>query len=419
MNLLIGLLFALAPQEGEGPGTPADWARALDELDLSLSLGDFTAEFGGELSLELLVFDQESPGLTLEDAPLRSDHYHRTRWEDSPEIVARLKLFLDGTYGRWLTWFVEGRADRGAPAIADEDWGARFEQYWVRLELPDAPWAPKLTLGKFAAPIGNFLPRHEPSKNPLVSMPIAYDHVTSFATVGDTPAQLRARRDAPDVKDWRVPIWREVYGTGAMLSGQAGTLSYAAALMNSAPATWAADWTLHEGDFRDPNVYLRMAWALHPSTTLGATWSRGPYERQDADALPRGRDAGDFPQTLAGVDVQYGWGDLDVFAEAYWTRFDAPATGEIDLVTWYVEGKYTILPGLFGAARVGQVQFGDVRDASGELHQWDRNVTRVEFGGGYFFTKNLFLKSGVELNYTHGGREPHDTLWMTQWVLAF
>ena len=153
MSLLLGVLLALAPQDGDGPGTPADWARALDDLDFSMSLGEFTAELSGEFSLELLVFDQESPGLTLEDAPLRSDHYHRTRQEDSPEVVARLKLFVDGTWGRWLTWFMEGRADRGAPALEGEDWGARFEQYWVRLEIPDAAWAPKLTLGNSPIPV--------------------------------------------------------------------------------------------------------------------------------------------------------------------------------------------------------------------------------------------------------------------------
>jgi hypothetical protein len=419
MSLILAAALLAPLQEEEGLGTPADWARALDGLDLSLSVGDLSVELAGELSAELLVFDQESPGLSLEDAPLRSDHYKRTRQEDRSEVVARAKLFLEIAYADWLSASVEARADRGAPAIEGEAWGARLEQYWVRLEVPGVAWAPRFTLGKFAAPVGNFLPRHQPSKNPLPAFPILYDHVTTFASVGDVPAQLLARRDRPTVKDWRAPVWREVYGTGAMLSGDRGTFTYAVAVMNSAPGTWGFDWSLHQGDFRDPNLYLRAAWAVHPSTTLGASWSRGPYERQDADGLPRGRDAGDFPQTFAGADVAWAWGDLDVFAEVCWTRFDAPATGGVDLLAWYTEAKVTLLPGLFAAARLGQVRFGEVRDAAGESHRWDRDTTRVEFGGGYFFTKNLFLKSAVMLNYAHGGREPHDTLWMTQWVLSF
>jgi hypothetical protein len=414
MSALLAMALLLQDEAG-----PLDWIRALDELDFSVSAGDALLELSGELNLELHVFDQESPGLSLEDAPLRSDHYQRTRVEDSPEVVARVKLFLDGGWGDWVEWFVEARADRGAPALEGEAWGARLEQYWLRLQLPDAPRAPKLTLGKFAAPLGNFLPRHEPLKNPFIAYPLLYDHITTFASVGDRPAQLLARRDRADVKDWRAPVWREVYGTGAMLSGDLGPVAWSAALMNSAPATWGFDWTWHEGDFRDPAAYLRASWAVHPSTTVGASWSRGPYERQDADGLPGGRDAGDFPQTFAGADLAWAWGDLDVFAEAAWTRFDGPAVGEIDLWTWTAEAKYTLLPGVFAAARLGQVLFGDVRDAAGEEHQWDRNVTRVEFGGGWFLSRNLLLKSQVELTYQHGGREPHDTAWLTQWVLAF
>ena len=29
MSLLLGLVLTLAPQEGDGPGNPVDWARAL------------------------------------------------------------------------------------------------------------------------------------------------------------------------------------------------------------------------------------------------------------------------------------------------------------------------------------------------------------------------------------------------------
>jgi hypothetical protein len=411
-------ILALALSLQDDPG-PLDWVRALDDLDLSVSAGEATFDLSGELSVELHIFDQESPGLSLEDAPLRSDHYKRSRFEDSPELVARAKIFLDGGWGDWLIWSAEARADRGAPALEGEAWGARLEQYWVRLEIPGSPRLPRLTLGKFAAPLGSFLPRHEPLKNPFIAYPLMYDHVTSFATVGDSPARLLARRDVPDIKDWRVPVWREVYGTGAMLSGDLGSVAWSAALMNSAPATWAADWTLHEGDFRDPAAYLRASWAVHPSTTVGASWSRGPYERQDSDGIPRGRDAGDFPQTLAGVDAAWAWGDLDLFAEAAWTRFDGPEVKEIDLWSWYAEAKYTLLPGIFAAVRLGQVLFGEVRDAAGEERQWDRNVTRVEFGGGWFLARSLLIKSQVELTYTHGGREPHDTAWLTQWVLQF
>jgi hypothetical protein len=189
--------------------------------------------------------------------------------------------------------------------------------------------------------------------------------------------------------------------------------------MNSAPGTWAWDWNYHSGDFKAPNVYLRGAWALDPATTVGASWSRGPYNRDDADGIPPGRDAGDFPQTLAGVDLQWASGDWDVFAELIWTRFEAPNLEDLELVSWYVEGKYTILPGLFGAARLAQTTFGEIEDAAGESRQWDRNVYRIELGGGYFFTKNLFVKLTGQVNRHAGGREPDDDLLALQLGLGF
>ena len=427
MTPFAAVLFLFAPaQEVEEATDIFEWARQVDDLDLSWTLGDFEFEVSGELDVEFFFFNDEAPGISLEEAPLRQrvsgsptdTAYKRTRTEDGPEGGGRLQLFLDGFYHDWLAWSLESRIDTGSPTREGESVGARFEQYWLRLMWPEEP-ALNFQLGKFPAPIGNFIPRHYPRANPLTTFPLPYDQVTSFMYKLDTPAVVLNRRDVPDVKDWRVPIWRGVYGTGAMAFGDVGDFHYAAAVMNSAPATWAFDWNLHSGDFKDPNLYLRAAYRPHISTRIGASWSRGPYDREDAKGIPAGRDTGDFPQTLAGMDLEYSRGDFDFFAEAYWTRFESPGIDDLELWTCYVEGKYTFLPGLFGAVRLGQMFFGEIDDASGESHQWDRNISRVEFGGGYFFTRNLFFKTTVQLNYTMGGREPNDHMVMTQIGLGF
>src|SRR5436190_11987120 len=145
---LLALSCALGQDE---PGDPFAWARSLDELDLSVSWGDFSAELHGELDLELLVFGKEAPGLSLEDPPLRSNHYKRTRVEDGPEGVERLTLILDGAFQDWLSYDVEARVDHGAPAEEGEAVGARLEQYWLRGSIPSSGLA-HLQLGKFAAP---------------------------------------------------------------------------------------------------------------------------------------------------------------------------------------------------------------------------------------------------------------------------
>jgi hypothetical protein len=43
----------------------------------------------------------------------------------------------------------------------------------------------------------------------------------------------------------------------------------------------------------------------------------------------------------------------------------------------------------------------------------------VELGGGYFYTRNFFTKMTMQLNYTMGGREPRDHLFVWQTGLTF
>lgn len=391
-----------------------DWARELDEIDLSASWGPLEVELGGSLELELFVYGDEAPGVSVEDAALRSDHYKRPGQADSPEGGGRLKLTLDGAWGERVTWFFEGRIDHGAPFEEGEAVGARVEQAWIETAVLEAS-ALDLRLGKFAPPLGNFLPRHQPRQNPLVTFPLPYDHITTFMQPTDTAAVVLNRRDRPDVKDWRVPIYREVYGWGGQLAGQLGPATWAVAVTNSAPGSWAFDWNARDA----PTLYLRGTWALDATATLGASFAKGAYNTDDADGMPAGQDAADFPQTLAGVDLQWASGDLDVFAELIWTRFEAPLVDDLDLWSWYVEAKYTFLPGLFGAARLAQMAFGEIDDAAGESRRWDRTAYRVELGGGYFFTRNLFLKTTVQINRLAGGREPDDDLWAVQLGLGF
>jgi hypothetical protein len=412
------LVVAFLGSFQEEPSDLFGWARRLDDLDLSAAWGDLEVEASGELDFEYFAFGGEAPGISVEEAPLRTEHYKFRREAESPEAGGRLQLFLDAFYQDWLGAFVEFRADHGSPAEEDQALDARLEQYWARFMVPGQP-ALNFQAGKFAAPVGNFIPRHAPRTNPLTTFPLAYDHVTSFMYMVDATDTVLSRRDVEDVKFWRVPIWQAVYGTGAMAFGAVGDLSYAVAAMNAAPGTWPWDWTLRNDDFDRPSVYLHAGYAPDIGTKLGASWARGPYDRHDAVGIPPGRETWDFPQTLAGLDFEYSRGDFDLFAELIWTRFEAPLIDDMDLWTYSVEGKYTFLPGLFGAVRFAQIFFGEIEGSDGERHEWDRDLARVELGGGYFFTRNLFLKATVQLNSTHGGREPDDNMLMVQLGLGF
>lgn len=434
MMLLVAMCLGTAPQEGEeAPSSDVfQWARDVDEWDLSWEWGDAWFELSGEFDIEAFFFGDEAPGVHVEDSAVRGGDYSRSEEADSPEAGFRLQLFLDGGYEDWLEWMVEGRLD-GTSSVGGNV-GARIEQAFLTLNLME-PDLVRLRLGKFSAPLGNFIERHAPNRNPLTTWPLAYDHITAITSAGDSAASLEVNRDVPDIKDWYTPIWQAVYGTGAMGFGTIGDVTYAVAVMNSAPGTLPEDWDPSD-DFTYPNVYLRASVPLDVTTQVGASWSRGPYKRgrERANAAGPGPgpgppvpgagpsfrfDASEYPQTLAGVDASFQLGKVQAFSEVYWTRFEGPLFKEAELWTWYVEGRYSILPGLFAATRLAQMYFDRVSGASGLSLTWDRDVSRVELGGGYFFTPNLFLKATGQLNYHMGGREPNDHMLMIQTGITF
>lgn len=414
---MIALVMALAlgaPQEGDY----FEWARRLDELDLTWKWGEFEFEASGELDFEFFAFPHEAPGVSVEEAALRARHYDETHEADSPELGGRFSIFLDGFRGEWLTWSIEARTDLGSPAEHGESLDARMEQYWARLTIPGEAWA-NLQVGKFAAPFGNFIPRHYPKANPLTTYPLPYDHVTTFLGPSDATATVLGRREKDEVKTWRVPIFQAVYATGAMAFGRVGPLDYAVAVMNMAPAAWAWDWSLRGRDLDYPTLVGRVGWTPDISTKVGASWAKGAIDRHDVAGVPQGREVGDFPQTMAGMDFEYSRGDLDFFGEVVWSRFEAPLVEDMDFWSAYVEGKYTFLPGLFGAARAGFMRFGEIHDAAGRMRSWDYDTGRLELGGGYFFTRNFFVKATGQWNHTLGGADEDDPLFMMQVGLGF
>jgi len=416
VSLLVACLAAC--QGADESGDWLDWARAIGDAELSVRSGDFQADLSGELVLQGFFFAPHDPGLSMEEAAIRAKHYDPTRDLSSPDLGGRFEAVLDLSFQDWLEGSVDLRADRGIASDAGREFGARLEQYWLRA-TPSGQTVFHVQLGKFAAPFGNFIPRSSSTQNPFPTFPLPYDHVTSFVYASDTPSAILARRDAPRSKEQRVPVWEELYATGAMIFGNEGSFRYAAAVMNSAPASWPYDWDLRTTDYRIPNVYLRASMAVDISTTLGASFARGPYEKWNDYWIPAGRSATDFNQSVWGVDASYSAGHLELFAEGIVSRFQTAFANTLELASYYAEAKYTFLPGFFGALRVGQIRFGTVRDSAGDRVHWDRDTTRLEVGTGWFFTKNLFVKASYQTNQALGGDLPLESMLMMELVLAY
>ena len=83
-----------------------------------------------------------------------------------------------------------------------------------------------------------------------------------------------------------------------------------------------------------------------------------------------------------------------------------------------VEGRYRILPGLYGAARWDHLGFSDVEGSAGR-RDWDAAVTRIEAGIGYSLRRNILLKVAYQHNDRDGGRVPTLGIGAAQLVYWF
>ena len=85
---------------------------------------------------------------------------------------------------------------------------------------------------------------------------------------------------------------------------------------------------------------------------IGATATAGPYLNGDlTSAQTAGRSWKSYHQTLIAPDVEYGVGHFDLRAEYDYASYDVPSNGSIVGHAGYVEGRYTVTPRLFVAAR--------------------------------------------------------------------
>jgi hypothetical protein len=371
----------------EEPADPFDWIEKLDHVPLALQTPSrwIAAAYTGTLEFEGYIMDTRSPGLIRPDDPFFN-------------FRNRNKLTL--SVGEHLSVFVEERTDRGF----DPDDGrvrASFEQYFVRWKPFDEPWL-HLQAGKFATPVGNYVPRLETFDNPMIRAPLPYDFLT---TVGDgkvvpnVTAQL-ARRDLPDkTARWVPMIWGPVYHTGVEALGAVDKFDYAVAVTDAALSARPGQWDL-DSDTNDKfNYSARLGYSPLIGCQLGVSAAIGPYLKRRGAT----RRFEHEQQQVYGADASYSIGHWEFWSEFYASRWQVPHVRE-DLLAYayYVETRYKFTPGFYGSLRWGQIFFGQISDANGRPTRWDRDAWRVEAGLGYYFARNLVGRIQYEHNHQNG-----------------
>ena len=157
---------------------------------------------------------------------------------------------------------------------------------------------------------------------------------------------------------------------------------------------------------------------VEPVTGLiaGVSLSRGAW--LDDNVVPAASD-GDYRQQAIGIDAEYSRDRWLVRGELIRSTWQLPSIAPaLKAVTGFAEGRVRVHPRLFFAGRVDRLDFSRVQTAAA-LQKWDAPVTRVEAGGGWYFSRYLIGKLTVQHNWRDGGRVRERTFASAQMLFWF
>ena len=376
---------------------------------------------------EPVVFVSGTFDISLSDAGEDARHANLQRRSDSPFSHLRLNLLADVVAGERLTLFNQLPIDPSGRATL-----AGFLRSYVRYELfarGDADLS--IEAGKIPTPFGHFTERSYTDKNPLLGYPLIYHYATSMRSnqLPASNAELLTRRGQGPAARF------EGYSGGGSPSGFRGLpLIYDSCWDFGASAigsVWRFEYlvAITQGTLSDPRssgvdnndghqLALRLGFVPFTGLLVRGSFARGPYlDSAVGDTLrASGSEVEDFDQQIVGLSLEYGIRHLQIHAEVVANSWESPTiqdnrnrSEDLEVLGYYVEGKYNLRPGLFAAVRYGGLRFGEIDDgAGGSISKpWDYDVDRLELGLGYRPTEPVIAKLGVQINDL--GRPAADT----------
>jgi hypothetical protein len=378
--------------------------RVGDALSFQAFDNNLRARISGTLDLEYYWWEKPAPALI--DA------------EGNSLFNPRLSLFLDGQAGPHVYFFAQARLDRGFDPT-DEGAEVRMDEYALRV----TPWEDgrlSVQIGKFAAVVGNWNPRHLSWDNPFITAPLVYENVTILEDEKALPASYIRAGELEDEKYEYLPvIWGPSYATGASVAGRIGKFEYAAEIKNASLSSRPESWDLTQVGFEHPTVNARVGLRPNEAWNFGVSGSKGAYFRPEAEpTLPAGRGIGDYEQLALAQDVSFAWRHLQIWAEFYQVRFELPDLGNADSFSYYLEAKYKFTPQLFGAIRWNQQFFDHVQEHHGPPFPWWHDISRVDTALIYRLTEHTQLKLQYNLQYEED-RSRYGHTFATQLTVRF
>jgi hypothetical protein len=268
------------------------------------------------------------------------------------------------------------------------------------------------------------------NENPLIGYPLAYQYLTSLrpdAGPANVDELLRMRGRG----------WRSSFGVGnptpdsglplvtafAWDTGVQVTTGWRAVDVTAAVTNGSASNPRVSDDNDGKQFATRVKVAPATGLVIGTSFARGQFaNRQLLDAWPSGGDR--FVQHAYGLDIEYSRDHWVGRADAVFSDWDVPAMSSpfVDVplraLALSVEGRYTIFPGVYAAARAEHLTFNRVRGTA-RIDEWDAPVSRLEVGGGYYLQRNVVARLAVQINRREGGRVRSLTLPAAQLLFWF
>lgn len=341
---------------------------------------------------------------------------------DSNFDAYRLRLFVEGPVAPRLGVFTQ-------ILFADAAMPRAIGAYAMATPWPERDL--HLTVGKIPWPIGIWAARSYSTENPLVGMPLMYQHHTTlrFDDLPPSAEALRARAGrgqygvayASSTPRRGLPVVYDLcWDVGVALLGSVRPLELAMAVTHGTPGRMNTVSDENKGK----SFMGRVGLAPWPAVRLGVSASHGAYLPEAlAPLLPPGRRITDYHQELVMADATIEVGPARVVAEGAVNVWETPTVGDLDLKSWYVETTLGLGAGWWAAGRWEEMQFGDIATSAGS-HPWDHDVARLEAGLGHRPTRAVRLKAVYQRDFRYeGGPAGSDTvdfdLFAFQFAVAF
>ena len=256
-----------------------------------------------------------------------------------------------------------------------------------------------LQVGRIPNTIGTWGARTYSPINPLIGVPLVWNHHTSLdpGTLGATPTiqQLLALRDLRPQGGMPI-LYDFCWNGGVELYGSLGKLDFSVAALSGSVTK-----PLVEQSKELPQATARVSFAPSPGFIIGTSGFYGPYlfgaEFGGIQYFADSTKPSDYMNMGGGGDLYLAHGALELYSEAYFASWEYPNLPTLNAFSGYAEAKYKFATGWYLAGRFDLFEPGKVSVNQVE-ENWDYKLKRYEYGLGYKPNRNLIVKAVSQLN---------------------